>query len=289
MQSGQSGAWQDPPEYRGGAGVGGMPQFSMPPLLPVTKRLLIVNAVIWFASFLLIKTSGGPGGFGYAVYRFFALDPVRWLDWAPFVPIWQLVSFGFLHAWNDPMHVLMNSLWLYFFGTMVEGAVGSRRMFTTYMIAMVLGGFVQLVANLIMGQPALTVGASGAILCLLAAAATLQPDARVLVLFVFLRLKILALIVVGLDVFWLMSGGHGGTAYLVHLSGAAYGFLAVKRGWIWRDPVQGFERKREARVALKAVDEERLLDELLARIHREGIGSLSGRERAFLKRVSKGR
>jgi membrane associated rhomboid family serine protease len=280
-----------------------MPQFSMPPLLPVTKRLLILNAVIWFASFLLIRLSGAPTmvpdaigggysveyGFGYAIYRFFALDPVRWMDWAPLVPVWQLVTYGFLHAWDDPMHLLMNSLWLYFFGTMVEGAVGSRRMFITYLAAMVLGGFVQLVGNVFGGQTALTVGASGAILCLLTAAATLQPDARVLVFIVFLRLKVLALIVVGLDVFWLLSGGGGATAYLVHITGAAFGFLAVKRGWIWKDPIQVVEQKRQAHAAVKAVDEERQLDELLARIHREGIGSLSNSERAFLKRVSKGR
>jgi len=302
MQSGQSGAWQDPPEYRGGGG-GGLPQLSMPPLLPVTKRLLILNAAIWFASFLLIKLSGEPMvvpdptsggatleyGFGYAIYQFFALDPVRWVAWAPFAPIWQRRTYGYLHACNDPMHVLMNSLCLYFFGTMVESAVGSRRMFTTYTIAMVIGGFVQLAANLLAGQSALTVGASGAILCMLAAAATLQPDARVLVLFVFLPLKVLALIVVGLDLFWLVSGGGGRTAFLVHLAGAAYGYLAVKRGWIWKDPIQTLEHRRAAQQASKAVDEERQLDELLARIHREGIGSLSSQERAFLKRVSKGR
>jgi hypothetical protein len=72
----------------------------------------------------------------------------------------------------------------------------------------------------------------------------------------------------------------------VHLTGAAYGFLAVRRRWIWGDPLAAWAGRREARVAAREQDDSRRVDELLQRIHEKGMQSLSTREKAFLKRVS---
>jgi hypothetical protein len=55
---------------------------------------------------------------------------------------------------------------------------------------------------------------------------------------------------------------------------------------VWIDPIAELESRREARAVASREDDERRLDALLERIHREGIGSLSARERDFLKRMS---
>jgi len=284
----QRNAWQDPPAFRsgGGGGGGGMPQLSMPGMTPVTKRLLIANFGIWLLSWLLARFGGA---FGQGLYDFFALTPDRWRAWFPFVPVWEVVTYGFLHSVRDPMHILFNSMMLYFFGTMLEGIVGSRRFLTTYLVAMVLGGLAQGLVGVATGTHAATVGASGAVLGVLVACAVLEPNQQVIFIIIFVRLWILAAVLVGLDFFFLVNGGGGNTAYLVHLVGAAYGFLAARRRWIWRDPVELLERRAEERQRDKQVSEDRELDELLERIHNEGIHSLSQRERDFLKRVSKRR
>jgi hypothetical protein len=113
----------------------------------------------------------------------------------------------------------------------------------------------------------------------------LRPEALVIFILFPMRLKTLALILVGIDVVRLLTGG-GGTAYLVHLAGAAMGFSAAKLRWIWIDPLEKLEEQRAAAVQRGAEDDARRLDQLLAQIHQRGIGSLSKSERDFLKRMS---
>jgi hypothetical protein len=124
-------------------------------------------------------------------------------------------------------------------------------------------------------------------MAVLVAMATLQPHMQVIFILFPLRLRTLALILVGLDLFRMLNGGAG-VAWAVHLAGAAYGFLAVRRGWIWGDPLEALERRRARRQVARREDDAARLDELLARIHDQGLNSLSEREKAFLKRVSKG-
>jgi len=83
-----------------------------------------------------------------------------------------------------------------------------------------------------------------------------------------------------------MKGASGGVAHFAHLSGALFGYVAVKRGWVWRDPVQEVEGWRERRAEAQEQSDEQRLDELLVKIKREGIHALSAREREFLKRAS---
>jgi hypothetical protein len=74
--------------------------------------------------------------------------------------------------------------------------------------------------------------------------------------------------------------------HFAHIGGALFGFLAVRKNFIWVDwggrVELALKRRRERALA----DDEQELDELLARVGREGIQSLSPRERDFLKRMS---
>ena len=221
----------------------------------------------------------------------FALWPSQWAERLPFVPIWQVLTYGFLHSREDVFHLLYNLLGIYFFGSMLEGIVGSRRYLAWYLAAIAFGGVVQLTAGLLAsagdaGPVAYTLGASGGVLFLIVACATLRPDALVIFILFPMKLKTLALILVGVDVFRLLMRRSGQTAYLVHLAGAALGFSAVKLHWIWIDPLEKLEEQRAAAVQRGAADDARRLDQLLEQIHQRGIGSLSKSEKAFLKRMS---
>ena len=256
------------------------------------KWLVIGNVAIFLLTEILFAGSRSIGGGGIftTLTDAFALSPGQWKGWFPFVPLWQLVTYAFLHA--DVMHVLMNMLLLYFLGTMLEAVIGSRRFLAFYLISVVVAGFAQLSLGLATGASGQILGASGGVLAVVCATATLRPTTRVIFILFPITLKTLALIYVGLDVYRLIlefKGAPSGVASFAHLTGAAIGYFGVRRGWIWRDPVAKLAEVRERRAEESAVDDQRRLDELLDRIHREGIGSLSSREKAFLKRMSKSR
>lgn len=269
-------------------------QFGLPRLTPAVKGLMIANVGIFLLRFLVYffgSVSEHPD-LERTVFEHLALVPKDWVDHLAGFPIWQLGTYGFLHDVTGLGHVLFNMLSLYFFGTMLESLIGTRRFLLTYFAAMLAGAILYLVPALTIGggfgRP--VVGASGACMGVMIAMAALRPTARV-IFFVFpLTLRTLALILVAFDVFGLLvtiaENASDGTAHLVHLGGVAYGFVAVKTGLISLDPVEYIERRRAVRAVEQAASDEERMDELLAKIHREGMSSLSRGEKEFLKRMS---
>lgn len=273
--------WDEPFEGDSGGGSG---MIGLPSPRSVTRALLWTLGVIGLIGFL-----AGDVGVGRRVYETLALNPLQWRAWFPFAPLWQLATYGALHSTRDPMHLLFNLVALYGFGSLFEGAFGARRMAWWFTASIVAGGAAQLAYNLALGSNVPTVGASGAVMFLIVAMATLQPNLPVFFLIVRMRLRTLALILVALDllrVVWALKGAGSDVAFVVHLCGAALGFFAVRRSWLWLDPLAELQARREAREVATREEDERKLDQLLERIHREGIGALSAREREFLKRMS---
>lgn len=260
------------------------PSFRLPTLHSTTRALVWVIGVLG-----VLCLTVGDLSLVRPVYELLALDPERWRSWFPFVPVWQLLTYGLLHATGDPFHLLINVLVLYQFGSLFEGVVGPRRMAAWMALSVAAGGVAQLAYLLISGSNAPTVGFSGAVMFLLVAMATLQPNMPVYFFIVRLRLVTLAMILIALDLYRVvmaLKGQGGNVAFAVHLTGAALAFFAVRRHWIWIDPAASWRARVEARQESSRANDEQRLDELLQRIHRDGIGSLTGRERDFLRRMS---
>lgn len=282
--------WRDPEPPGGGSA---MPRLALPTLTPVTKRLMILNAVVFGAWFLVFLSSEKETF--ERLGRVLGLTTSEWFDGFPLLPIWQLVTYGFLHDPAGLWHLIGNMLLLYFFGTMLEGILGGRRFLVLYLGAMLAGAGLHLLTTssiaLFGGPPnsRFVIGASGAALGIVMAAATLRPNQTVFLLFIPITLKVLAIGLLVLDLFGLMLSlkADDGVAHWVHLGGAIYGFGAVKLGWVWRDPIQIAEAKRAIRAEERRVDETQEMDRLLEKIHREGMSALTKREKAFLKRASK--
>jgi membrane associated rhomboid family serine protease len=78
---------------------------------------------------------------------------------------YRLITAGFLHA--GLFHLLTNMLSLWILGSLIEPAVGTWRFAVIYFVSLLCGSF----GALLMSPDAITVGASGAIFGLLAAAA----------------------------------------------------------------------------------------------------------------------
>ncbi|QDV07131.1 Rhomboid family protein [Planctomycetes bacterium Poly30] len=269
-------------------GYGSQPrmQLALPPLTEWVKKLMIANAGIFLALFLLGFFSLGAQN---AVIDFLGINPGMWRSFIP--AIWQPVTYAFLHDTQGLGHLLYNMLGLFFFGTMLESMIGGRRFIFFYLTAAVVGALLQLGFMLAIGRDTATIGASGAVMGLIVAAATLQPHAQVLFIFIPLKLWVMASILVAIDVFPLLLELQRGLppgriAHMVHIGGAAYGFLAVKRRWIWKDPIAVIERRRAVADTERRISDDARIDQLLAKISREGLGSLSRSEKTFLNKRS---
>jgi membrane associated rhomboid family serine protease len=84
--------------------------------------------------------------------------------------VWRLVTGAFLHDPSNPLHLLFNMYILYWLGTMLEPVLGHVRFTALYFASLLAGSFGALVAE----PNRLTVGASGAVFGLMAAAFVFQ-------------------------------------------------------------------------------------------------------------------
>ena len=144
------------------------------------------------------------------------------LAWRP----WTLVSYMFLQY--DLLHILFNMLWLYWFGSLFLYFFSAKHLRGLYILGGICGGLLYMVAYnvfpLFSSQvPGATlVGASASVLAIVAATAYREPNYRVqLLLFGAVRLKYLALVVIGIDVLSITSSNAGG--HIAHLGGALAG------------------------------------------------------------------
>jgi membrane associated rhomboid family serine protease len=291
-------SWEDPPEFRPESS--GMPQLALPRLTRGTRALLIVNASVLAASFLLYLSAGGVWS---TIVYWLGLQPEAWRELSPFVPVWQLFTYGFLHSVDDLFHLLFNMLTLYFFGTMAERALGYRGTYKLYLLGGVASALLYLIVAAAQGQTGIPlIGASGACYAFLVYAALLAPRSRVIVFFVPVPLGVLASVLVFAGLYSqfveFQTGYPGGVAHSAHIGGAAFGFVAWRFRW-FRDftpytrqqsMVGGAIRRlrawQQARQARSAAADQREVDRILEKIQRVGLPSLSSGERRTLERAS---
>ena len=139
---------------------------------------------------------------------------------------WSLITYMFIHA--DFLHILFNMLWLYWFGNLFLCFFSSKHLRGLYLLGGICGGLLYMVAYNVFPYFALSVpvptlvGASASILAIVAASAYREPNYPIqLFLFGTIRLKYLALIVIGADLLFITSSNAGG--HIAHLGGALAG------------------------------------------------------------------
>lgn len=139
---------------------------------------------------------------------------------------WSLITYMFMHA--GFLHILFNMLWLYWFGSLFLCFFSGKHLRGLYILGGICGGLVYMAAynifpyfsQVVSGST--LVGASASVLAIVAATAYREPNYRVqLLLFGAVRLKYLALIVIGTDLLFITSSNAGG--HIAHLGGALAG------------------------------------------------------------------
>ena len=89
---------------------------------------------------------------------------------SPTARYYRLITGAFLHDPSNPLHLFFNMYILYWLGTMLEPVLGHLRFVALYFASLLAGSFGALVAT----PHGLTVGASGAVFGLMAAAFVFQ-------------------------------------------------------------------------------------------------------------------
>ena len=266
-------------------------------LTPWVKRLLIANVLV----FLVVQQ-------GTLLYLLLTLFPpaVVGLDQFLYPPMpfrpWTLFTYMFLHA--GFMHILFNMIGLFFFGPRLEARLGARGFLGLYFLSGLGGAAFSFVFSY--GAP--VVGASAAVYGVLIGFAMYWPREPIYIYGVLpVQARWLAVFLVVVSLYSGISGSGGGTAHFAHLGGLAVGAAFLR----WRDWHTGKDRRefrqkvdrtpsmdgsnREARSRWASINLSSLHDlnrneveELLARVDREGMRALSLEERQFLDRMSEG-
>lgn len=270
-------------------------------ITPAVKFLLIANvAVFLLQNFIRPLTGWGVFHTGDAIFG---------------LQIWRFVSYMFLHG--DFSHLLFNMFGLWMFGSQIEAMWGKRSFLVFYFICGLGGAGLYALFDLIgWGDGAPMLGASGAIYGILLAYGMTFPNNIILIGFIFPMKAKYAVMLFGLvELMATTSGSGGGVAHLAHLGGMLAGFIfmittipSVGRqvaggtgdiGSWWRR----FQTKRKIRVVPPKQNksnggsqgqaspppsgEQKRIDDILDKISRNGLSSLSDEEQEILRRAGR--
>ncbi len=264
------------------------PQMRMhfPRITPVVKSLLIINFAVFFAGALFLPRNISVPGFPQPLNFFEKWFSVFPNSFASVLQVWRLITYQFLHA--NIMHILFNMLGLYFLGPTLERHWGSKKFLIFYLSCGVAGGlfYTFLVALKFLWSGPM-IGASGAILGMLAACAILFPQ---FVVFIFLFPVPIRVAAVGLTImyfFFVITRGANAGGHAAHLAGMAAGAIYVF-SHSWRSK---FKLKIGAGQWKKKMAEQRNLqfevDRILKKVHDHGMHSLTHKEKKILKQATK--
>jgi len=137
---------------------------------------------------------------------------------------WTVFTYMFLHG--SGIHLLFNMMVLFFFGPILERKIGSYKFLSVYFGA---GLFSALGHMVFSGSPVL--GASGAIYGIFACLALLDPEIRVYVIIIPMKITQALVLFAAIDIF--LMGSNDMIAHAAHLSGLAFGLymgLKLKKG-----------------------------------------------------------
>ena len=224
---------------------------------------------------------------------------------------WRFFSYQFAHV--GLFHLAVNMLGLYLLGKHVVRRLGPTQFALLYLFGGICGAVVEYGAHSIAGLPTATAGASASISALMFVSVATSPNLRfqIFPLPMALPLYQLAwgflLINGGLGLAALSGARVGDYAYLAHFGGAIYGMI---HGYYFREriilPEIRFTKsapKPKRTVPYRPRPEQpNVIDaefapvsgtkskadynEVLDKINREGIGSLTPAERRILERAS---
>ncbi|MEO9210183.1 MAG: rhomboid family intramembrane serine protease [Ginsengibacter sp.] len=179
---------------------------------PIVLNLIIINVIVFIAQMVLDNSALDPNWFT----NFLALYPFNTSYFEPY----QLVTHMFAHG--GFLHILFNMYALWLFGAVLERKWGPKKFLIFYFACGLAAGVTQMLLS-----PAPAIGASGAIMGLLAAFAFTFPNVEFYIIpFPFpIKAKWLAIIYGAIDIFGGFFGIGDNIAHFAHLGGLIMGLI----------------------------------------------------------------
>lgn len=183
-----------------------------------TILILIINVLVY-----LLEVSGGATS--QRIFRDYGAVSLEGIS-RGFV--WQLITFQFMHG--GLMHLLLNSIGLYFFGRYMEMMLGHRTFIKLYLLSGIAGGVLQLLLGVISPRFASPmVGASAGICGLVAAFSLLSPNATILISFIIpLRAKYVLPLTIVISLVMILIPSEDHVAHGAHLGGTLFGYAYLR-------------------------------------------------------------
>ncbi|AKH76600.1 rhomboid family intramembrane serine protease [Leptospira interrogans] len=256
-----------------------------PELTPVVRTLLILNGSIFAVQLLLSWTVGDY----LTLYFGMTSDMITHHFF-----IWQFLTYAFLHSVQNFFHILFNMFSLWMFGSVLESYWGSRNFLKFYLFSCFMGGFFPWILHNVGFHQGTIIGASGGIYGLLIAFALIWPNQELLFMGFFpLKAKYMVVILMLIIAF---SGSGSNIAHMAHLGGAIGGAiyffyynklkskipasLSLSR-YLQKRKMKKWQEEMNRKIHVR---EE--VDQLLDKISKSGMNSLSRKEKKFLKEAS---
>jgi len=276
--------------------------------LSYTWRIVIINAGLFLANFFLFSGRKDDLTYYLSLHTETLGRPLFW---------YQFLTYGFVHDPQALGHLFWNMFSLAMFGNMVEQHYGRREFLRFYLISILLGGLfwgIRLyldrlyggLAQVAPGDLPSLLGASGGVTAVVLLFCLRFPFAIINLMFV-LPVPAWALGAITIVVNLLQVGQVSNVAYDVHLTGVAFAIAyyyfnwnltrAISFSWLSRatdslgklvkprPKLKVFEGDEDDDGVYRELETE--ADRILAKISRDGEGSLSSQERQTLERYSR--
>jgi len=237
---------------------------------------------------------------------------------------WTPISYMFVH--EGFMHLLMNMLWLWWFGKMFLTYFNDKQMAAVYLLGGFAGVFFHLVVNylLFFEQQAMILGASAAVMSVVFAVVVFKPDYTINLIFIGpVKIKYVGAIALLIDIIGLAGNlkggiiGSDGVAHIAHMGGSAFGLwfgYSMKKGKditrsfnnILNNIVSFFSSENTKRSKMKISRQDKFskpksdwdynsekhtnqekTDKILDKISKNGYNSLTKKEKDFLFKQKK--
>ena len=196
---------------------------------PAVLNLIIINAIVFIAQFLFGRADPERVYNLYALHNYMSPD----FHW------YQMITHMFMHL--NFMHLLVNMFGLWMFGSLVEKVWGPKRFLIFYLVCGLGAALFEqgifwyesrFMDPIIFQQDLVSVslGASGAIMGVLAAFGYLFPNSQMMIIPipVPVKAKWVVLGIIAIDFFSGVSRSAGdNVAHFAHVGGALTGFLIV--------------------------------------------------------------
>lgn len=262
------------------------PRMGFGGITDAVKVLLGINIAVFLLTILPIPKLHS------FIYDWFAVIPFKHSIYAA-LQWWRLISYQFLHSgfW----HIALNMLGLFFLGPSLERAWGSRRFVMFYLGCGAVAGIcypllvqVGFLNGYFADDSVLPlVGASGSILGMLSACAILFPQYVVFLYFFPVPIRVATIIITIGYLANLLSKGINAGGDAAHLGGMAAGAFYVYLPAIKRMIGNKIQIHSAYKINLDNGALHLEVDRILDKVSKQGIGSLTHKEKKTLKQATK--